>query len=205
MTRSRMRSFALPAALLLLAACARSEEASLVPPESDEGYNAVERVRTPERDDQEVAIGEWRRTLQEEQLAVEFGPVGATPLFSMRCEDRRGLLLQRHGTVPVGDLPMMMVQVGSEARRLAVTPAGGSVPMLRSSLAPSDELMSTLAEAQAPITIRIGDAVPLIMPPDPAIGAFVEECRSGQVAPAAPADAAEPVVEPAGNAAEPSG
>lgn len=204
MTTHPVRIFALSAAVLALAACARTEEASLVP--AEEGtYDAVEQVRTPERNEQEMAIGEWSRTIEAEQPALAFGPVGAPPLFSILCEERRGLVLQRHGTVPVGDLPMMLVQVGSEARRLAVSTAGGTVPMLRASLAPSDELVQTLANAEEPITIRIGDAAPLIMPADPAIGAFLEECRTGEAAvPAAAQEDAAPA-EPAENALQPSG
>ena len=64
-------------ALLLVAACARSEEANLVPSDGNE-TREVETVR-PERDDQELALGAWRDTLQEEQGALEFGPGGAAP------------------------------------------------------------------------------------------------------------------------------
>ena len=53
---------------------------------------------------------------------------GAPPLFSLRCDARRGLLLQRHGPAPAGDLPVMLVSVGSETRRLAVTSGGGADP-----------------------------------------------------------------------------
>lgn len=198
---------ALAALLLLASGCARTEEASLVPPESEEGYNAVERVRTPESDDEEVAIGEWRRSVQDEQQVLEFGPAGATPLFSIQCQDRGGLVLQRHGTVPVGDLPMMMVQVGSDVRRLAVTTAGDTVPLLRAEVAPSDDLVETLATAGGPITVRIGDAVPLIMPADPTIAQFVADCQAGRAGAAAmPGNAVEAAPAEAGpEAAQPSG
>ena len=69
------------------------------------------------------------------------GPTGAPPLFSLRCDARRSVFLQRHGAAPSGDLPVMLVSVGSETRRLAVTSVGGAVPMLRASLAPSDTLV----------------------------------------------------------------
>lgn len=190
MNSTHLTRFALPAAFLLLAACARTEEASLVPPESEDGYNAVEKVRTPERDDDDVAIGEWRTTVEDDAPALAFGPLGAAPLFSIRCDERRGLILQRHGTVATGELPMMLVQVGSDGRRLPVTAVGGTVPMLRASIPPSEELVGNLAGADAPITVRVGDAPALVMPPDPALGAFIEQCRTG-------AAAAAPVEEPA--------
>lgn len=188
---------AAPLALILLAACARSEEASLVPADANE-MRTVETVRTPERDDQEVALGQWRDSLQEDQSALEFGPAGAPPLFSLRCDERRGVLLQRHGAATVGDLPVMLITIGSETRRLAVTTAGGAIPMLRAALSASDPLVGTLAQSPAPLVIRIGDSAPLVLPPSPAIGAFVRDCAGGAAGDdAPPGNAAEPVNEAA--------
>jgi hypothetical protein len=163
--------------LLLAAACARSEDASLVTDTNE--ARAVERVRTPEQDDEELAIGEWRDTLQDQDAALEFGPTGAAPLFSLRCDTRRSVFLQRHGAAAGSDLPMMLVTVGSETRRLAVTTAGGPIPMLRASLARSDTLIDTLARAATPTIIRIGDSPPLVMPPSPSVGTFLSRCESG--------------------------
>jgi len=73
--------------LVLLAACARSEDASVVVDTNE--LRAVEQVRAPEQDDEELALGEWRETLQDEHPALEFGPNGAPPLFSLRCDARR--------------------------------------------------------------------------------------------------------------------
>lgn len=167
--------------LILLAACARSEDASVVV--DTNSAQAVERVRTPEQDDDDVAIGEWRDTLQDEARAIEFGPSGTAPLFSLRCDERRSLYLQRHGAAPAGDVPMMLVSIGSETRRLAVTSAGGAVPMLRASLTASDPLVTTLARAQTPITVRIGESLPLVMPPSPLIASYVAQCESGERGP----------------------
>jgi hypothetical protein len=184
--------------IVLLAGCARSEDAAVVADLNE--LQPVERVRTPEQDDREVAIGDWRETLQDEEAALEFGPTGTPPLFSMRCNARRSIFLQRHGAVPAGDLPMMLVSVGSETRRLAVTSAPGTVPMLRASLAPSDTLIETIAGAAEPIAIRVGDALPLALPPSPSIRAFFGRCESGAQAPAAGAPASEAAAnEAAGN------
>lgn len=168
---------ALPVILVLLAGCARTEDASNTT--IDSNALAVERVRSLDQNDQEVALGEWRQSLQDEYAALEFGPAGAPPVFSLRCDDRRGVLLQRHGTAPIGDLPMMLVTLGNETRRLAVTSAGGSIPMLRASLPPQDAMLERLAAVDERITIRIGDSGPLVLPPSPSIGAFVAGCASG--------------------------
>ena len=171
---------------VVLAGCARSEDASVVANMNE--LQPVERVRAPELDDGEVALGEWRDTLQDDQIALEFGPTGTPPLFSLRCNPRRSVFLQRHGAVPAGDLPIMLVSIGSETRRLAVTSAGGTVPMLRASLAPSDTLLETMAGAVEPMTIRIGDSPPLVLPPSPNVDSFLARCESG-TASAAEADA----------------
>jgi hypothetical protein len=169
---------ALPFALVLLAACARSEEANLMPADANGSTRIAETVR-PERDDQEPALGAWRETLQDEARAIEFGPAGAPPLFSIRCDARRGVLLQRHGIEAAGDLPVMLVSVGSETRRLAVTSGEGPLPMLRATLNASDVLVAGLSRAAAPIAVRIGDSPPLILPPSPLIGAYITQCTSG--------------------------
>jgi hypothetical protein len=165
-------------ALLLLSACARSEDASVVA--ETNLLQSVEPVRTPEEDDDDIALGEWRETLQDENEALEFGPAGTSPLFSLRCDARRSLFLQRHGASSTGDLPMMLVSIGSETRRIAVTSAGGAAPMLRAALAPSDPLVETIASAGTPITVRVGDSVPLTMPSSPDIAAFLARCASGE-------------------------
>ncbi|MDQ4087773.1 MAG: hypothetical protein M3177_07175 [Pseudomonadota bacterium] len=190
---------AFPLILLLAAACARSEDAAVVADQNE--VQPVERVRAPERDDDDVALGEWRESLQDENMALEFGPAGAPPLFSLRCDTRRSVFLQRHGTLPAGDLPMMLVSIGSETRRLAVTDLGGPVPMLRASLAPSDTLLGTLTGSTSPIAIRIGDSPPLILPPSPAIGAFLSRCSSGAQTQGGGADAAGNNVAEANTAA----
>ena len=177
--------------LLLLAACARSEDADQVAGSNE--LQQVEQVRTSEQDDEEIALGEWRETLQGDNAALEFGPTGTPPLFSLRCDARHSVFLQRHGAAPAGDLPTMLITIGSETRRLAVTSAGGPIPMLRASLAPSDTLIRTLGAATAPIIIRIGDAAPLVLPPSPAIGTFLNRCETGEApAPAAEANAVAP-------------
>jgi hypothetical protein len=183
---------ALPIAFVLLAGCARSEEANLLPTDPGGNGRVAEQVR-PERADEEPALGAWRDTIQDTQRALEFGPQGAPPLFSLACDERRGLVLQRHGIQPAGDLPVMTVSIGSETRRLAVTGGDGPIPMLRASLSPSDQLAANLSRAAGPITIRIGETPPLILPPSPLIGTYIGQCESGALAaPVAAANAAAP-------------
>jgi hypothetical protein len=166
-------------ALVVLAGCARSEEAAFSSIGNESG-NAVVAVRTAEGDEDELALGDWRSGLQEEQATLEFGPAGAPPEFSLRCDARRGTLLQRHGAVPAGDLPVMLVTVGSETRRFALTGAAGATPMLRATLPATDQFRPVLAAASGPITVRIGDAPPLNLPPSPLVGAYAASCANGE-------------------------
>ena len=181
-----MRRLAVPLALILLAGCARSEKASF----STDANSAsvVERVTTQDSDEEELTLGSWHPGLQDEQPALEFGPTGAPPLFSLRCDSRHGLLLQRHGAASSGDLPVMLVTIGSETRRLAVTGVTGPTPMLRSTLAESDPYIAIISNAAVPIVVRIGDSPPLVLPPAPQIGTYVSQCANG---PAARAPAGE--------------
>ena len=181
------RSALLLVTLVVLAGCARSEDAS-VAGDFNDLQPAIERRPQREAENEEIAIGAWRETLQEDVPALEFGPEGTPPQFSLRCAANRGLLLQRHGAAPMGNLPTMQVAVGREDRRLAVTASGGSVPMLRAAVGPDDALVTALRGAATPISIRIGDAPPLLLPPGPEIAAFLTRC-SGGAAPEAGATA----------------
>jgi hypothetical protein len=174
-----MRPVAPILALIALAACARSEDASTLPSDSNGLAPATSPARSAEGDEDELAIGEWRDSLQDDAQALEFGPQGAAPLFSMRCDSRRGVVLQRHGIPLTGDLPMMMVTIGNDTRRLAVTGGTGTIPMLRATLTARDPLLATLAQEGSPITVRVGDTPPLVLPPSPTIGEFVALCASG--------------------------
>jgi len=190
--------------LALLAGCARSEDSTVVASRND--MQAVEQVRTDGEDDEEIALGAWRDSFQDEHAALEFGPNGAPPLFSLRCDERRSVFLQRHGAAPAADLPTMLVTVGSDTRRLAVTNIGGAVPMLRASLAPSDTMIQNLTAASTPISIRVGDSPPLVLPPGPEIATFLGRCGSGASdrAAAAAGNSASEAAPPNTNAAAPA-
>ena len=199
-----MKRLAIPFSLILLAGCARTEDASVDPGGGNESYNGVEQVRSGEGDEQEPALGEWRRSLQEERAAIEFGPQGTAPLLSIVCADRGGLILQRHGAVATGAAPMMSVSVGGQGRQLPVTAVTGTSPMLRASIPSGDSLLAQLSDAQAPITFRSSDGTPLILPPSPLIGEFVQGCagtivlrRTAPAGSAAGNQVAAPTVPPA--------
>lgn len=174
---------ALLTAIVLLAGCARSEEAR---------YAKVENVQLPavnaaDPADDGLTIGSWQNGLQQDRAVLEFGPVGAPARFSLSCDDRRNLLLLWPGAPPEGDLPTMFMQVGSETRRLAVVSDNSGTPMLRATLQQGDPFVRVLTGAQTPIAAQVGDAERLAMPPSPSIAAYVQQCASGEVRGAAAA------------------
>ena len=167
---------ALLSAFVLLAGCARSEEAH---------YAQVDNTPVPalnasdQGEEDELTVGTWQTGLQEDQPVLEFGPVGAPSRFSIGCDERRYLLLQWPGAAPGGDLPNMLVTVGSETRRLGVASAGGAIPVLRGTLAANDPFLRVLTGATARIVVRMGDSPPLVMPPSAAISTYAQQCASG--------------------------
>ncbi len=163
--------------LVLLAGCARSEEAR---------YAQIANAQLPTanaldlEDEDELTVGTWQTALQGDQPVLQFGPVGAPARFSIGCDERRNLLLFWPGASPGGELPNMLVTVGSETRRLSVVTANTATPMLRGALPPNDPFVRVLNDASTRIIVRIGDAPPLVMPPSPEIASYLQRCTRGE-------------------------
>lgn len=174
-----MKPAAAAFSLILLAACARTEDASVRPAESNNSYSAVEQVRDQGGEDREPALGDWRRALQEERPALEFGPAGTAPLVTIVCGERGGLVLQRPGEAAPGTSPTLSVTVGGQGRQLPVTASAGATPTQQATLAPGDMLIQQLASATAPIALRFGDGTQLLLPHSPLIGQFAQGCSTG--------------------------
>ena len=179
------------AALAGLGACADSEPPEAVPTDDGGAYNVVTPVKAPIADEAEPAIGQWIQSMHDEQPVLQFGPANTEPLFSIGCDARGGILLNRHGTVASGSGAMMTVTIATETRNLAVTDAQGPLPKLRASVPSQDELLGQLRQARQPIRISMGDGPPLVLPASPVIGEFIQSCgnpgAARRPAPAAPA------------------
>lgn len=184
---------ALLSVIILLTGCARSEEAR---------YAQIENTQLPLQnaadlgDDGGLTVGTWQTGLQQDRPVLEFGLLDAPARFSFGCDDRRNLLVQWPGAAPSGDLPFLLMQTGSETRRLAVVSVDGATPMLRGTLPTNDPFVRILTGTRTPIIVRIGDAQPLVMPPSNAIATYAQQCASGAALAPPP---------PAGNTVEASG
>ena len=171
---------ALLSLILLAAACARTEDASVRPAESNESYSAVERVREGETDELEPALGEWRPGLVEDRPALEFGSMGTAPLLSLVCGERGGLVIRRAGILAPGAAPNLTVTIDGQGRQLPVTAVPGPAPATRASISPGDTLVRQMSVSQSPIALRFGDGTPLVLPPSSLIGEFAQSCSSGR-------------------------
>jgi hypothetical protein len=195
---------ALPLAFILLAGCARSEEARYT--QFDNNSALAANTQSADDDDEALAIGAWRTGLQSSQAVIEFGPAGAAPIYSISCDSRRNLVLQRHGAAPPGDLPQMLITVGSETQRLSLAGTGAPTPMMRATLPANSPFRGVLIGAAIPIIVRIGDSPPLALPPSPLIGTYAGQCAEGALQPVdAPGNGLVAVEEGAGNAATANG
>jgi hypothetical protein len=164
--------------LALLAGCARSEDARDAQPDN----SPLPTLNTADSgEEDELTVGTWQTGMQEDRPVLEFGPIGAPSRFSFGCDDRRNLLLQWPGAAPGGDLPNMLVTVGSETRRLGVASVGSGSPVLRGTLPATDPFVRVLTGATPHIVVRMGDAPPLVMPPSPTIAAYAQQCAAGQI------------------------
>lgn len=179
-------------ALLLLAGCARDEDADVRPAEA----NGVERVGDSEQEDRRPALGEWRRTLVQDQPALEFGPFGTAPLISIVCGADRGLVLQRPGPLAPDSEPKVAVTVAGQASELPLTGIGGTTPVQRAAIPAGHALLGRVSDPRGPIFLRFGDGTPIVLPASPLVGEFVRSCATGEH-PAANVGAAGNVQAPA--------
>lgn len=171
------------AALAVLAGCADSEPPDAAQTDESGAYNMVAPVTAKfEAEEAAPAIGEWRRSMLEEQPALLFGPAGTEPLFSIRCAAGGGVLLQRHGAIAIGSGEQMKIAFGVQAEQRNVEAVQGPPPLLRAVLGSDDALVAQIADARQPMAVAIGDEPALVMKPDPLIGEFVRSCGGEKAA-----------------------
>jgi hypothetical protein len=195
--RTTMISRALPLAVILLAGCARSEDASITVDMNQMAPDIAIRNSAEE----EIASGAWRESTQENSPVLEFADAAAQPLVSLRCGERGGLMIQRHGAQSAG---VLSIAVGRERREIqaALVPPG----LLRATLNGGDPLIAALGGAATPIGVRAVGAAPLLLPPGPPVTAFVSRCAtSGPPPTTAPGNTnVGNTAAPAANAASPA-
>lgn len=202
-----MRTMMLIAALALTA-CARSERV-------DENFgedlevpvNAL--AESPTEAEEAVLSGTWLPGAEGAAQSVAFQAPNGEVVFSIRCDQRGGLVLQRPGLVSGGSLSLMQLRTGDVVRRLAVTTARGPSPQVQASVPYNDQLIGALMTFDQPLEVRYEGLETVVLPPSPAVGSLVRTCQSAADAAAiqpAPANQAVPAAtNAAADAAEPTG
>lgn len=166
--------------LLLTMACAEATEPDPTPAQDGGPYNKIDPVVDPLANNKSAetrrTAGRWSGGTVEGKPALLFEQEGSGPAFSISCDDRGGLVLQRRGVLATGGLRMMEVTVAGETRRFAVNELETEQPVLQAIIPFNHELIAKLKSVQAPLLVAAGDSGPLMLPASPEVGALVRSC-----------------------------
>jgi hypothetical protein len=163
------------AAAVLLSGCARTEEAE--ERQADETANQAQ-LNAAAGESDGLTKGAWAVGSE----ASFEGASGAVELV-IRCDQRRGLIIQRPGLVPRGQLALLQLRTGGVVRRLAVTaPIGGSAG-IEAVVPYNDQLIEPLMRFDDPLEVRFAGLDTLQLPPSWQVAGFVRDCQN-----AGPAD-----------------
>lgn len=167
---------------LAVAACARSAEPDPTPTNDSGAYNKIDPVPTPTAAAPGTPpnAGEWRQASISGRPGLLFGPPGdARAAAAIYCDERRGLVIERRGLLPTGEIGMMSLVAGNERQDLAVSPVQEeSGPVLRAALPFNAELISSLQSGPVPITMNVGESSTLNLPATPLLPQLVNRCRA---------------------------
>ena len=159
------------AAAVLLAGCARTEEAD--ESQADERANEAAQLNAAAGESDGLTKGAWAVGSE----ASFEGASGAIELV-IRCDQRRGLVIQRPGLVPRGQLALLQLRSGRVVRRLAVTaPVGGSAG-IEAVVPYNDQLIEPLMRFDEPLEVRFAGLDTLQLPPSWQVAGFVRDCQN---------------------------
>lgn len=170
-------------ALLLLAACADSQDPEPTPMEGGP-YNMIDPVVNPVAGEPlRPEAGQWVRGNIGGREAILFDPVSGNPVFAMFCDSRDGLILERRGVLPSGPHRMMDIAFGNVRESLATNEVENGGPVLRAQIPFSSPLFTRLRDFDGAISVSVGRAQPIALPADPMIAEIVRTCTTGASAP----------------------
>jgi hypothetical protein len=158
------------AAAVLLSGCARTEEAE--ERQADDTANQAQ-LNAAAGESDGLTKGAWAVGSE----ASFEGASGAVELV-IRCDQRRGLIIQRPGLVPRGQLALLQLRTGGVVRRLAVTaPIGGSAG-IEAVVPYNDQLIEPLMRFDDPLEVRFAGLDTLQLPPSWQVAGFVRDCQN---------------------------
>ena len=179
-----LRTALLLALAATLAACADTGAPST---DSDRNEEADAVGAGPDNDG--MTAGGWQSAADDGGQSVAFRSRNGELLFAIACDVRGGLLFERHGLVPRGNLGLMQLRTGGDVRRLAATAASDGEPQVQARAPYNDQLIPALMRFEGPLEVRIEGLETLMLPPSPAVRELTQRCQRGGRPPAAAAPA----------------
>lgn len=176
------RPRALPLALMLvlaLTACAEAHAPDPTPTEDGGPYNMIDPVPDPSATPASGALldqGSWTAGPAGAEPVLAFGAQGPEALLRLRCDGRRGLVIERVGVSSVGPAELMEIAVGSEVARLAVNRPAGTDSVVRAVVPYNHPLMKQLASDEGSVRIALGEATAVTVPLNQETKQFVLAC-----------------------------
>ena len=177
----------------VLAACARSEPADPTPG----GDLELAEPRVDDQPENSTTAGEWEAGAQGQSQSVAFRGPENNVLFTIRCDVRGGLIVQRPGLIARGNLALMQLRTADVVRRLAVNAAAGPQPLVEARIPYNDQMISGLMSFDEPLEVRYEGLDTLVLPPNPLVGDLVRTCQQTSAAAAEAAAQANQVAPPA--------
>jgi len=119
--------------------------------------------------------GTWSYRSDGQTYIAAYGPAGAAPAFTVRCDrTARALILTRQG-VAAGN--MMTVRTSYSARNLRLS-VGGQPPVPFATLAANDRFLDAIAFSRGRFIVEVPGTPMLVIPAWPEPARVVEDCRS---------------------------
>ncbi len=146
------------------------------PPARESDPNATATIDLVPADDRTTS-GTWASAGSPETPLTEFHTPTGKILFSVGCDMRGGLLLQRHGFVARANVGLMQFRTGADVRRLAVTTTSGDQPLVQARAPYNDQMIPALIRYDKPLEVRVEGLETLILPPSPAVRKLVRTCQ----------------------------
>jgi len=121
-----------------------------------------------------ITPGAWTYAATGGVAEARFGPAGREPLFTVRCDRSRQIVLTRTG---VSGGNAITIRTSTDARALPAAMEQAPRPALAASVAANDRILDSMVFSRGRYTIEAPGTAMLIVPSWPEPARVIEECR----------------------------